>query len=465
MKFSLNLKIKPQVRQLKLKSFPITVYERLYQSEPYSFIYESLEEKDKRGRYSFIGARPFIIFKSKGEKIEIIFKDNCYLQRGNPIETLRGLINQYKDYPLLVPFSGGAVGYVAYDVVRFFEKIPDNNSDPLNIPEIFFIFPGEIIIFDHKEEVIDIIVYSEGNSNRRIKELTEIIKTCPPEDITISLNLVTVPSFRSNFTQAAYYKIVNQAKEYIFAGDIFQVVLSQRFTFHLPTTPYNVFKSLRITNPSPYMYYLSLDGLFIAGSSPETLVKLQERQVTIRPLAGTRARGKTTEEDKRLQRELLNDEKEKAEHIMLVDLARNDIGRVCEPGSIKTTELLEIERYSKVMHIVSNVTGKLSKNCDAFDLLAATFPAGTVSGAPKIRAMEIIDQLEPVKRGIYAGAIGYFAFSGDMDMCIAIRTIVIKDKIGYIQTGAGIVADSEPAKEYQETLNKAIALKNALKLR
>jgi anthranilate synthase component 1 len=213
------------------------------------------------------------------------------------------------------------------------------------------------------------------------------------------------------------------------------------------------------------MYYLSLDGLFIAGSSPETLVKLQERQVTIRPLAGTRARGKTTEEDKRLQRELLNDEKEKAEHIMLVDLARNDIGRVCEPGSIKTTELLEIERYSKVMHIVSNVTGKLSKNCDAFDLLAATFPAGTVSGAPKIRAMEIIDQLEPVKRGIYAGAIGYFAFSGDMDMCIAIRTIVIKDKIGYIQTGAGIVADSEPAKEYQETLNKAIALKNALKLR
>jgi len=441
----------------------MSVFEKVYSQDYFGFIYESLESVGERGRYSFIGARPFILFKSKGENVEINVMKKTYKKRGNPIDFLRSIVTEYRECPDTV-FPGGAVGYISYDAVRFFEKIPDKNPDELVVPDTYFMFPSEIIIFDHKKETVDIIVYSENNNKKRIEELRGVIETCKKETIFRPSKTQASLSFESNFTKDSYQEIVEKAKEYIYAGDVFQVVLSQRFKCHVEKEPIHIHKALRITNPSPYMYYLKLNDLYILGSSPEILVKLTDGMAISRPLAGTRPRGRTEKEDRSLEVDLLKDEKEVAEHIMLVDLARNDIGRVCDYGSVRVTELLQTEKYSKVMHIVSNVVGKLMKDRDAFDLLRVTFPAGTVSGAPKVRAMEIIDELEPSKRGVYAGAIGYFSFSGNMDMCIAIRTIVVKDGIGYIQAGAGIVADSVPEKEYMETLNKASALKKAIEI-
>ena len=447
----------PVSKRIDLISTPVAVYKKLYHEEKFSFLYESLESIGKRGRYSFIGAKPFIIFSSQREDIEIKSINKTYRIKGNPIEILRKLVTGYKSSLKISSFSGGAVGYISYDAVRFFEKIPDTNPDELSTPDTFFIFPEEIIIFDHKEKTIDIILYSEDGGEKRIEELVSSIKASSKDTVMV-LPPVKIFGFKSNFTKESFCKIVKKAREYIFAGDIFQVVLSQRFKFHIVGNSFTVYQRLRETNPSPYMYFLKFDDLSVLGSSPEILVKLTDDVVVTRPLAGTCPRGETDEEDVVLAAELTADEKERAEHIMLVDLARNDIGRVCVKGSIKVTELFGIEKYSRVMHLVSNVVGRLQKGKDAFDLMSSTFPAGTVSGAPKIRAMEIIDELEPVKRGIYAGAIGYFAFSGNMDFCIAIRMILIKDKIGIIQAGAGIVADSDPMKEYQETLNKAKAL-------
>jgi len=456
-------KIRFNRERLELKSSPVSVFEEVYNQDYFGFIYESLESVGERGRYSFIGARPFILFKSKGEDIEINVMKKTYKKKGDPIDFLRSIVAEYRECPDTV-FPGGAVGYISYDAVRFFEKIPDINPDELAVPDTYFMFPSEIIVFDHKEGTVDIIVYSEKNNQERIKELRGAIETCTKETAFRPHKLEAPLPFESNFTKDSYQEIVEKAKEYIYAGDVFQVVLSQRFRCCVEKEPIRIYKALRLTNPSPYMYYLRLNDLYILGSSPEILVKLTNGVAISRPLAGTRPRGRTEKEDRSLEVDLLKDEKEVAEHIMLVDLARNDIGRVCEYGSVRVTELLQIERYSKVMHIVSNVVGKLMKGRDAFDLLRATFPAGTVSGAPKVRAMEIIDELEPSKRGVYAGAIGYFSFSGNMDMCIAIRTIVVKDGIGYIQAGAGIVADSVPEREYMETLNKASALKKAIEI-
>ncbi|MBN2030397.1 anthranilate synthase component I [bacterium] len=443
---------------------PVVVFEKLYPEAPFAFLYESLESFEKRGRYSFIGAKPFLIFKSHGEHIQIIYGHVTMNDEGNPFEMLRQLVQNGQPCPHVVPFSGGAVGYAGYDAIRFVESIPDSNPDELNIPDLFFMFPSELVVFDHLEQTADIILYSETEIDyNRLEVIKKEVERC--RDKRLKDDFQTKPdsvSMSSNFSREAFCSIVDQAKEYILAGDIFQVVLSQRFSFDIPTDSMSIYKALRKTNPSPYMYYLVLNDLNILGSSPEILVKLSGDQVSIRPLAGTRRRGKSDREDQQLADELLSDEKERAEHVMLVDLARNDIGRVCQYGSVQATHLFEIEKYSKVMHLVSDVTGILEKNKDAFDLFQATFPAGTVSGAPKVRSMEIIDELENVRRGVYAGAIGYFGYSGDMDMCIAIRMILIRGDKGYIQAGAGIVADSIPDREYQETYNKARALIHAL---
>lgn len=437
----------------------MSVFEKVYNEEPFSFIYESLEHTG-RGRYSFLGGKPFILFKSKDRAIEIEIMGGTQIMKGNPLHILRKILSKFDIYPALKGFCGGAVGYISYDTVRLFEEIPDENPDDIGTPDTYFMFPSEILIFDHKKETVDIIVYN--SDDKRLEELESVIKTA--KDFNYKLCEETSISHRSNLTKKEFCDSVKKAKDYIFAGDIFQVVPSQRISSHIDKKPLNIYKALRIANPSPYMYYLRLNDLFILGSSPETLIKLDEGTVTSNPIAGTRPRGTTDEEDKLLETELLNDEKELAEHIMLVDLARNDIGRVCEYGSVRVSEFLRIEKFSKVMHIISIVNGKLVPGMDAFDLVEATFPAGTVTGAPKIRAMEIIDELEPTRRGVYAGALGYFGFNLNMDLCIAIRTIVIKDGIAYIQGGAGIVADSIPEREYIETLDKMSALKKALEM-
>ncbi len=453
-------KIKFDHERIRLQSSPVTFFERTYDKDRYCFIYESLENVGERGRYSFVGARPLAIFKSKGNEIELILSGKRQRQNADTFTLLRNILYESKEHPHFSIFNGGAVGYIAYDAVRFFESIPDKNTDDLNLPEIYFIFPSEIIIFDHKEKTIDIIIYN--GSKKRMMELKNMLNM--PEKKNMIPQVARSIPFDSNLTKDSFCEIVRRAKEYIYAGDIFQVVPSQRFKFVVRRKPLNIYKALRITNPSPYMYYLKLDDLFILGSSPETLVKLVNGQATSRPIAGTRPRGKNEEHDRSLESDLLSDEKELAEHVMLVDLARNDIGRVCEYGTVTVTDFMKIEKYSKVMHITSNVVGTLKQGKDAFDLLRATFPAGTVSGAPKMRAMEIIDELETVKRGIYAGAIGYLGFDGNMDLCIAIRTIIIRDEVAYVQGGAGIVADSIPEREYEETLNKVSALRRAIEI-
>jgi len=453
----------PSILKMNIHTLPIQLYEILYQNEPFSFLYESLEGKEKRGRYSFLGGNPFLLFQSRGDKIDVRMEDQYFEEKGNPFDLLKNLTKGFKHSPPVLPFSGGALGYIAYDAIRYVEDIPDTNPDDFHMPDIYFMFPSEIIVFDHLENSLDIIVFSKDDGEKRLRNLKSQIKACCPEESDLPPSKPSDSiTLKPNMTKEEYVSIVQKAKEYILAGDIFQVVLSQRIDFEIKETPLSVFKALRKTNPSPYMYFLNLEGLNVLGSSPEILVKLTHGTAVTRPLAGTRPRGETPEEDDRLEKDLLSDEKERAEHVMLVDLSRSDMGRVCQHGSVRTTHLFEVERYSKVMHIVSHIVGEIDHQYNSFDLLESTFPAGTVSGAPKIRAMEIIDELEPTRRGIYAGAIGYFGFNGDMDFCIAIRMILMKDSKGYIQAGAGIVADSDPEKEYQETLNKAMALFHAI---
>ncbi|NOS99686.1 MAG: anthranilate synthase component I [Phycisphaerales bacterium] len=456
----------PVHRRVLTRAVPLTVFQRLYPNEPHAFLYESLEAHGAAGRYSFLGARPFAVLKSKRDSITIDVGAMTQRSTGDPIAALRDMLAVYNDAPPIATFPGGAVGYFGYDVVRCFESVPRDKPDDLNHPDVYFMFPGEILVIDHPHEVVHILLYGCDRPHDRIAEIVRALADCEPGNDDPRGPVDEPPAadvpFQSNMTESEFIRAVARAKDYILAGDVFQVVLSQRFHFDLPVPPLDLYRALRVTNPSPYMYYLNLDGLNVLGSSPEMLVKLNGRRVTTRPLAGTRPRGATPELDRALADELRADHKERAEHIMLVDLARNDIGRVCRPGSIAVTDMLQIERYSRVMHLVSNVEGMLRTDRDAFDLLAATFPAGTVSGAPKIRAMEIIAELEPVARGIYAGAIGYISFLGDMDLCIAIRTMVLDGRRGCIQAGAGIVADSIPEREYAETFNKARALMRAV---
>ncbi|RKY48285.1 MAG: anthranilate synthase component I [Candidatus Neomarinimicrobiota bacterium] len=446
----LNISVKKFDRFIE----PVEIYEKLYRRDKYSFLYESLEKSETSGRFTILGGKPFLIFFSYGKDVTAKGRETMRF-RANPYEVLRELVKSGKHNFSFPIFSGGAVGFISYDSVRFFEDIPDSNPETTGFPDMFFIFPSEIFVIDHLEGNMYLIQYYETSSIDRQREIENLLFQSSSERIRYEIKIDNV---RGSVTKEKFMEMVRKAREYILAGDIFQVVLSQRFEFEISNDPYLLFKRMRITNPAPYMYYQKFGRFHVLGSSPETLVKLKGDTAITRPIAGTRRRGKTPEEDKRLEQELITNEKERAEHIMLVDLARNDLGKVCEPGTIVPEELMVVRRYSEVMHIVSTVKGKLSPKEDAFSLFAACFPAGTVSGAPKIRAMEIIDELEEVKRSVYAGAIGYFDFTGDMDFCIAIRSIFIKDNHAYLQAGAGIVADSDPEFEYQETLNKLSAL-------
>lgn len=432
------------------------------EGDDYSFLLESIEGGENIARYSFLGSNPEKIYKSSKGK--------------DPFAELKKIVGQYKPVEVLgVPrFHGGLVGYLSYDAVRFIEKLPDKNPDLLNIPDAQFMVTDTILAFDHVIKKILIISNAHVTSNpenaydEAVKKIVELEQKLKKPNKSDDLGLPVKPkksmSLKSNFTKEKYMEVVNKAKNYIMAGDIIQVVPSQRLESDFKGDDFDVYKMLRIINPSPYMFYLKFGEISLVGSSPEVMVRLENNEAVIRPIAGTRPRGKNEEEDKRLEKELLDSDKEKAEHIMLVDLARNDLGRVCEPQTVKTTELMTIERYSHVMHIVSNVVGKMKNDKDAFDLIKASFPAGTVTGAPKVRAMEIIDELEDRKRGPYAGAVGYFSFSGEMDTCITIRTILLQDGKAYVQAGGGVVADSDPESEYEETLNKARAVLRALEL-
>ena len=448
---------------------------------PYSYLLESVEGGQNLARYTFIGASPSLVFQSKGRQITIESPGKAkktFKAAKDPLTELEKLLKGYQQAPVgdLPPFCGGAVGYLGYDTVRFFEKIPDKNPDAQRIPESLFIFTDILFVFDHihrKLKVVCNVFLDKGDPpeeayeravekiDREIRRLRSIAPgpgTAPKRTAAYSQKI------RSNFSPASFRKAVLKAKQYIKAGDIFQVVLSQAFRTPLTAQPFDVYRSLRSVNPSPYMFYLNGGDFQLIGSSPEVHVRYEEGKATLRPIAGTRPRGAGEAADRKLEKELLNDKKECAEHLMLVDLGRNDLGRVCEYKSVHVPEFMVIERYSHVMHIVSLVEGRLKKGKNAFDLLRATFPAGTVSGAPKVRAMQIIDELENQKRGFYAGVVGYFSFSGNLDSCIAIRTILVKDKTALVQAGAGIVADSDPDKEYFETVNKAKALMKAIEI-
>jgi anthranilate synthase component 1 len=394
--------------------------------------------------------------------------------QASALEVLRGVARQFHPVviPDLPPFTGGGVGYFSYDLVRQFESLPSTAPDDLGIDDFHVMYFSTILAFDHLRHRIHLIanVFSDRGTQsleakyrdavRRIGQIEK--RLAAPMSLPAPQVHEGLPDPESNVSREAYSRNVEKAKEYIRAGDIFQVVLSQRFSAEVCCDPFDVYRALRFINPSPYLFFLRLDGLYLIGSSPEMLVKVRDGVVDYGPIAGTRPRGETAEEDQRLAEELLADEKERAEHVMLVDLGRNDLGRVCRYGTVAVSDLMRIERYSHVMHIVSSVRGRLLEGLDAFHALEACLPAGTVSGAPKVRAMEIIEELEPARRGVYGGAIGYIGFSGNFDSCIALRTLVIQGTRGYVQAGGGIVADSDPDKEWQESMNKARALIRAL---
>ncbi|MFQ5849467.1 MAG: anthranilate synthase component I [Candidatus Binatia bacterium] len=457
---------------------PVSFFKRL-KRDRYAFLLESVEGNERWARYSFLGTRPYLVFKAKGRHIEIIDSGRKKtFTADSPLQVLEGLLQGYRPVSVegVPPFSGGALGYVSYDAVEQFHDISNVKRDPFGMPEIFFIFVQTLVAFDNLKHTIKVIdnvklngkvdlrkAYREANA--RIQRLVSSLHKQPSglEARGIGEESGTRKT-HSNLTPAAFRSMTRKAKDYIRAGDIIQVVLSQRLETHTPADPFEIYRALRFINPSPYMFYLELEELRVIGSSPETLVRLTDDTIELRPIAGTRRRGSTPSEEKELEADLLSDPKERAEHIMLVDLGRNDVGRVAEVGSVQVNELMAIERYSHVVHLVSNIRGRMAPGKSPFDLFVSCFPAGTVSGAPKIRAMQIISELEPERRGLYAGAIGYFSFNGNLDTCIVIRTILIHGKKVCIHAGAGIVADSDPEKEYQETLNKARAMLKAIEL-
>ena len=475
---------------------PVSAFKKIDRHDS-SFLLESVVGGERIARYSFLGTNPVQIFQA--DRDGIIIKGG-YQKRGdhirsddsnkkgetgergrNPLFALRDLMAGYRPVALegLPRFIGGAVGFVSYDMVRYAERLPEQAPDVLHLPECLFFITDTVLIFDHMTNRIKILSHAylddaESDSKSvdrayeeavaRIDGIIQNLKRPLPPISPLEESISGSLPFQSNYEPEDFKNAVRRAKSYITAGDIIQVVLSQRFSTPVSCDPFDIYRSLRLINPSPYMFYLKHHDLRIIGSSPELMVRVEDGLVEERPIAGTRHRGKTEAEDRCLAEDLLADPKERAEHIMLVDLARNDMGRVCEYGSVQCPELMTIERYSHVMHIVSQVTGRISHDHDPYECLIACFPAGTVSGAPKVRAMEIIEETEPSMRGPYAGAVGYFSFSGNMDTCITIRTMIVKDGQAYIQAGAGIVADSDPDKEYQETVNKAMALMDAIRL-
>ncbi len=464
---------------------PVSAYFKIVEGAKYSFLLESVEGEEKVARFSFLARDPELVFRCKNNRVEVThFKDGSkthesYNVSDTPLSFIRELMGKFRLITIdgLPRFCGGLIGYMGYDVVRFFEKLPLKPRDDLNLPDMLLILAKNLIIFDHrahKMKLVSCVEFDPSSSAEEKKQQyeggveaidrleTELNR--PLKRSSLSATVAEELDVQSNVSQTEFVSMVKTAKKKIKAGDIIQVVLSQRFQMPVETNPFNIYRTLRTLNPSPYMYFLNFNDLQIIGSSPELLVRCEDGVVETRPIAGTRRRGKNEKEDQLLQEDLLSDSKEKAEHVMLVDLGRNDLGRVCRKGSVVISEFMGIEKYSHVMHIVSNVKGRLQNRKDSFDVLQAAFPAGTVSGAPKIRAMEIIDELENVSRGPYAGAIGYFSFSGNLDSCITIRTIVVTKGKAYIQAGAGIVADSVPQKEYAETMNKAKAQIMAVQL-
>jgi anthranilate synthase component I len=457
---------------------PVSAFLKVARGD-YAFLLESVRGGEKWGRYTFLGSEPATVIRARGERMELIKPGRAVEVRPvqDPFEALRAEVKRLRapELDYLPRFFGGAVGFLAYDIVRYFERLPDAPHDDLGTPDLYLMFTDTVLVFDNVRQSLKIIAnvpMEEFGSAReayrsalnKIDEVASRLEGPVPRPSLGEAAPVNGGELRitSNQTREGYMATVLRAKEYIAAGDIIQVVPSQRFEAPLPAHPFNIYRSLRTINPSPYMFYLRLGDHTLVGASPEVMVRLEGREITLRPIAGTRPRGETEEEDRAMERELLADPKERAEHVMLVDLGRNDVGRVAKIGSVEVTELMVVERYSHVMHIVSNVRGELNDGLDAFDAFRATFPQGTVSGAPKIRAMEIIDELEPVRRGVYAGAVGYFSYTGNMDTAIALRTLTIKNNRVYIQAGGGVVADSDPAAEFEESVNKARAMVRAL---
>ena len=457
---------------------PVSAYLRIAQGARYSFLLESVEGGEKIARYTFAGAHPEEVFRYGNGACVLENRERLVWEERDPISFLRERVERFRPVrlPGLPPLIAGAIGYFSYDMVRLIERLPKRLRDEIGLYDAVLMFYHGLIAFDHVQHRLWIVrnVFTEGHGSllakydaavREIKRtrqlLEEPVAAEQPKKPSKTPNRASL-KVSSNFRRPEYLDVVRKAKQYIRAGDIFQVVLSQRFSVRAKANPFEIYRQLRALNPSPYLFYLQLNDVAVVGSSPEMLVKVQGRDVFYRPIAGTRRRGKDEAEDQRLEREMLASEKERAEHIMLVDLGRNDLGRVCEYGTVKAEKLLTVERYSHVMHIVSSLPGRLREDVDCFDALMACFPAGTVSGAPKVRAMEIIEELERTRRGIYAGGILYLDFAGNLDSCIALRTMVVKNGVAYVQAGGGIVADSTPEGEHQESVNKSKALLTAL---
>ena len=469
----------PVYRQLFADTLtPVSAFQKVSETD-YAFLLESADGGEKIARYSLIGSNPFSGFKCKGFNVEIFNnKEITRLETTDPIKVLEQQISKFSPVCVngLPDFFGGAVGYSSYDSVRYVENLPETTIDDLNLPDMYFMFYDEIIIFDHLNKTIKVVcaAYLDERDIQDVYEdavnkIDNVINKLRTPVMTLSDDITEKGDlnikFSSNFKEPDFLQAVETCKEYIRAGDIIQAVLSQRLQTQINAKPINIYRTLRVINPSPYMFYIKMKDLELIGSSPEVMVKVEDGSINVRPIAGTRRRGRTTEEDELLAKELLSDPKELAEHIMLLDLGRNDVGSVSQYDSVSIDEKMVIEKYSHVMHITSSVSGKLRNDKNAFDGLRACLPAGTLSGAPKVRAMEIIDELEQTRRGPYGGAVGYINFFGDINTCITIRTIVLKNgKDAYIQAGAGIVADSIPEMEYQETLNKAKGLLRAIEV-
>ncbi len=462
---------------------PVSAFQRIAASSEHAFLLESVVGGEKIARYSFLAAEPSAVFEAHQDRVT--YRDESGMQEwacGDPLEKLQGLISgrSVARLPGLPRFVGGAVGYAGYDTIRYYERLPNAPQDDRQLPDLYFGIYDAMVIFDHVQKLIKVVANARVDRDgldaayeRAVERIERIIRDLSA-DQPARLTPMAPPdgpgaSFESNFERKEFERAVDRCKEYIRAGDAFQIVISQRLSVQTEAGPFDIYRALRTVNPSPFMFYLKSPSVTLVGASPEVLCRVEDGLVTTRPLAGTRPRGRTPDEDIALERELLADPKERAEHVMLVDLGRNDVGRVAERGSVKVDELMTIERYAHVMHICSNVTGKLESGKTSFDALRAVLPVGTVSGAPKIRAMEIIDELEPTRRGPYGGAVGYFDFAGNMDACIVLRTLVVtqtpdgRHRVD-AQVGCGVVADSDPATEYAETLHKAASLLKAIEI-